>query len=411
MLLFNGVVIDAQETDGFIAEMHTRIPMTLSSAPLDRNIVLDAAKRLLEEYSAGHLQDELKAYLSETELNLFNLKEVISKFDRKALNDRVTRELGHLYKNPHIIVAPKGVLLHIAAGNLDVLPAYSVLEGLLTGNINILKLPSSDKGLSIFLLRKLIDFQPLLKDYIYVFDTPSSDVMTIQKLMEISNALVVWGSDESILALRRNAPVNTEIIEWGHKLSFCYLKETDISDARLALLASHFLETNQLLCNACQGVFVNTDDMEIVRTLAERLAFALKEQEDQYPLPDYLQGKLTVNLLTKRLETLNEQENIYINQRSSVTCKPDSVLELSELYGSIWVKPLPADHIHQALFWNKTHLQTVVLSSYDPDLIGKFTQLGCTQICSIELLEGIAFRQTHDGKYALNHYVRLVEIA
>ena len=41
---------------------------------------------------------------------------------------------------------PLGVLLHIAAGNAEGLPFFSVVEGLLAGNINILKLPGMDDG-------------------------------------------------------------------------------------------------------------------------------------------------------------------------------------------------------------------------------------------------------------------------
>lgn len=38
---------------------------------------------------------------------------------------------------------PLGVLFHIAAGNAEALPAYSVAEGLLMGNVNLLKLPAA----------------------------------------------------------------------------------------------------------------------------------------------------------------------------------------------------------------------------------------------------------------------------
>jgi len=76
---------------------------------------------------------------------------------REYLMKRLERELSDLPEETHYIpyshqrpvtekMYPLGILFHIAAGNMDALPAFSVLEGLLTGNINILKLPSADGG-------------------------------------------------------------------------------------------------------------------------------------------------------------------------------------------------------------------------------------------------------------------------
>ena len=70
------------------------------------------------------------------------------------------------------------MLLHIAAGNVDGLPAYSVAEGLLTGNINILKLPQADNGLSIEILRQLIAVEPALTDFIFMVDKTSNMFIT-----------------------------------------------------------------------------------------------------------------------------------------------------------------------------------------------------------------------------------------
>ena len=128
-----------------------------------------------------------------------------------------------------MLVCPKGVLFHISAGNMDALPAYSVLEGLLTGNINLLKLPSEDHGLSRFLLEKLMEYQPVLRDYIYIFDLPSQDLEGMRKLMDLANAIILWGSDEAVSQVRRYAPVNTEIIEWGAQTQLCLYSKAEYS--------------------------------------------------------------------------------------------------------------------------------------------------------------------------------------
>ena len=117
---------------------------------------------------------------------------------------------------------PLGVLLHIAAGNVDALPVFSVIEGLLTGNINILKLPGADDGLSIVILQELIKIYPLIGEYVYVFDYPSEDIESIKLMADAADAIVVWGGDSTVEAVRRLAKPDTRIIEWGHKISFAY---------------------------------------------------------------------------------------------------------------------------------------------------------------------------------------------
>lgn len=307
------------------------------------------------------------------------------------------------------MILPKGVLFHIAAGNMDILPAYSVLEGLLTGNINILKLPSADHGLSVFLLQKLMEYEPRLKEYIYVFDTPSSDLVTVQKLMHLANTIVVWGSDDAIEAVRKNAPVNAEIVEWGHKLSFCYIQDMNIPDSLLLKLAHHLFETNQLLCNSCQGIYLDTDNFEDIAAFGKRFAKILGEIEKEYMLPDYLQGKLTLEALTRRLENTDQKEIIYQNQRSSVICKRDSDLELSMLYGNVWVKPLKPERIGAALHKSKLYLQTAGIYPLSTSLIQKLSRTGLTKITGIGEMSKKQLGMTHDGRFSLQQYVRLVE--
>lgn len=410
MLLINGNLWSNTETERAIELVSNQIVDTLSNKSLDRQTVLDAAGRFTDDFLNGNLNKEFAPFFQHEEITKEEIHTLVETFQKDALSKRTSRELDSLKQGDHILIVPKGVLFHIAAGNMDILPAYSVLEGLLTGNINILKLPSADHGLSVFLLKKLIEYEPRLKEYIYVFDTPSSDLLTVQKLMNFANTIVVWGSDDAIEAVRKNAPVNAEIVEWGHKLSFCYIQDMGVPDSLLVKLAHHLFETNQLLCNSCQGIYVDTDNYEDAAAFGKRFAKILGEIEPEYVLPDYLQGKLTLEALTRRLENINEKEIIYQNQRSSVTCKRDSDLELSLLYGNIWVKPLKQDRIGAALLKSKLYLQTAGIYPFSTPLIQKLSRTGLTNIISIGEMSDKQLRMTHDGRFSLQQYVRLVEV-
>ena len=84
-------------------------------------------------------------------------------------------------------ILPLGTLLHITAGNMEGLPVFSIVEGLLTGNVNILKLPGNDGGLSLDIILRLIRLEPALADYIYVFDTSSGDLPAMRRMEEMAD--------------------------------------------------------------------------------------------------------------------------------------------------------------------------------------------------------------------------------
>ena len=65
------------------------------------------------------------------------------------------------------------------------------MEGLLTGNVNLLKLPQADSGLSLEILQKLMELEPDIREFLYVFDTPSSDLGTLKRLADIADGIVV----------------------------------------------------------------------------------------------------------------------------------------------------------------------------------------------------------------------------
>ena len=185
MILANGTVYDTARQGDILGVLEDQINATLASRRLEAETVVAAIHTLGERLAAGAFAPLLaRLELDGTERYM---EQLIPMLRREALEYKLQVELGRdaaSYstkppgKLPPLTVqpAPLGVLLHIAAGNVDGLPAYSVAEGLLTGNINILKLPQADNGLSIEILRQLIAVEPALTDFIYVFDTPSTDL-------------------------------------------------------------------------------------------------------------------------------------------------------------------------------------------------------------------------------------------
>ena len=278
MILYRGEICEDKELPRLLERLEADCLETIAGQTIDRETVVAACDALARRAEAGDYDSVLQPFLAAFSIDPARFREALFLFKREALSYKLAVELGpedlpDLTPPGRAPIRrrrmPLGVLFHMAAGNVDGLPAYSVVEGLLAGNVNILKLPAQDRGASLLLLRELVRLEPRLRDFVYVFDVPSADLKSLERFAKIADAVVVWGGDEAVRAARALAGPDTALICWGHKLSFAYAVPP-VSDGDLEALADHICATGQLLCSSCQGIFLDTGDMGEVYALAER---------------------------------------------------------------------------------------------------------------------------------------------
>lgn len=418
MILYKGEIYENIEQDKLISSLYEDMLLTLQTQKHPSiDCVINACDRLYQRIM-NHEFDEIALPL----LNALNipysaLGHYASYFSKEGLTKKVEIELGDLRNGELVLddsnirkIEPLGILFHIAAGNVDLLPAYSVIEGLLVGNINILKLPTGDNGLSVKLLNELIKEEPTLKDYIYVFDVPSTEIETIKKLASYADATIVWGGDEAQKAARAFVDIRSSIIAWGHKLSFSYVDQ-NVSDEELAKLCESICFSNQLFCSSAQGIYMNTGKVDDLHTLAKRLLPIFSEVSKKMgTLPLTMKAKNSLLLYNEKLEG---NTNIYSDSGVSIVVKEDQKLELSYLYQNIWVKALKEDEIVNVLKPNKSLLQTVSINkslSNKEKVIDNLIKAGVTRVVPLGENSRMISGECHDGEYPLRCYSKIVEI-
>ena len=429
MILFDGKTYESSEQDRLLTELENKIPEILAKMQLSPEVVIEAVECLRNDLLAGKFDDLLASFPADV-VDTYK-KQAEALLSKEHLHKKLETELGNTfeYTTEHIPgfgqirvrKMPLGVLFHISAGNMDFLPAYSLAEGLMTGNINILKLPSADNGLSLKLIMQLIEYRPELKDYIYVFDTSSSDIQGMRKMAELSNAISVWGSDMAIAAVRELAPTGVKIIEWGQKLGFCYitkLDEVEDADKELEGLAKHIAQTMQLLCSSCQVIYLDTSDAEELKAFAARFLPVLENAVNRNKTEEIgIRARDTLVSYTQRLKGLlgeeEKHENVLRGRSCSVIISTDNALELSPMMCNVLVKPLPRDQIGEVLYKSRYHLQTAGLICPKEDrrhLSELFTQCGLIRVTKASDMSAYFPGECHDGEYALNRYVRIVNV-
>ncbi len=391
---------------------------------LDPEIVINAFDNLGKRIAQGEFTDLIASIEMSGKDDYIDL--AVRMMSREYLEYKLKVELGSdtssLYENNKITSSrvPLGVLFHIAAGNMDALPVVSIAEGLLAGNINILKLPSVDNGLTVKAMQLLIDNEPRLKDYIYIFDTPSSDIVAMKKMADMADGIVVWGGDEAVTAVRGLAKPGTRLIEWGHKLGFAYISDYENKEQELRDLAEHIMVTKQLLCSSCQVIYIDTENFDEVKSFAQEFVNYLNQAAIKHPVDEI--GAIAETSIKRRVKLYEEllhddmsstSEVVYYGNNVSVTAAPNSELELSYMFGNVYVKPLPQKNITSVLRSKKEYLQTAGLicsPSSRQELSSTILKSGVERVTRAGNMSFYFDGEAHDGEFPLLRYTRLVNI-
>lgn len=427
MNLLFGKRMDRRESLAVLDGLQASVARTLSHARPLAHTVLKACGTL----RASVDPEQLLPMLLETGLSVSaarkQLMEAWAMLDPAYLLSRMEREFGSNPLEPASFLPmdrkepvreqwrPLGVLFHIAAGNVEALPAFTVIEGLLTGNINILKLPGSEDGLSILLLETLIRLAPELSEYIYVFDYPSEETALMERMANAADAIVVWGSDAAVTAVRRMAKPHTRIIEWGHKLSFAYVTRAGMEEGKMLALARHIAFTNQLPCSSCQGIYLDTQDEEEAQQFCKAFLAILEQAGKAEPraLDTAMQAHLTLKLRTEALLTTFHGGWLYEGTEGSVQYRPDFRLHSALQFRNCWVRRLPRMELVEKLLPYRGYLQTAGLLCGEEEreeLSELLFRAGVVRVTRPEEMSSTYCGAAHDGAYALRNYMKRVSL-
>lgn len=422
MILYRGKIFESSKQNHLLEQLESDINKTREHQQLETSWVIDALAILGERIEKGDFDDEIAMF--ELENRDVHIQTLIELLKKDTLQKKVDQQLGQVLnkytntqaptnqKSIQIKLAPLGTLLHIAAGNVDGLPAYSVIEGLLCGNVNILKLPQADQGLSIKIMTKLIEIEPKLSDFVYIFDTPSTDIEAIKKMALMVDGIITWGGNAAISAVRQFAPLGCHLIEWGHKLSFAYV--SGYEDSELDALAKHIIVSKQLLCSSCQTILLDTSDIEEAEAFC--LTF-LNHFENAFKKYAHLslaeQAEITLqqynSILVAILETQHSHD--YKSEHCSITLSSDHKLKPSSLFTHINVQMVPQPYLFQCLRNAKGYLQTAGLICHTKKhaaLTELLIKTGVTRVTHAGNMSETFYGEAHDGEYPLARYIRVI---
>ncbi|MFI9809180.1 acyl-CoA reductase [Streptomyces sp. NPDC052301] len=400
--------------------------------PLPTEVVLDACAAVAGDLAdpASNLYGRLAGHLPDGEAAPV-LAELAAALTRQALERKLRRELGGLRperltrpdarETVYEAWAPVGLLVHIAPSNAAAVAPLSVVEGLLAGNLNVLKTSSADTDLAPELLAALgaADATGLIAERVVVLRFSSSRRDWLEALCGQADAIAVWGGEDAVRAVGELAPSGCRVVEWGHRISFAYLtRGAAADDTLLDALAEDVCRFEQQACSSPQVVYLDTDDAEELFAVAGRFAERLSKVSDARPAPlpgAAEQAEITTVQQLARLEQHLGLTRVFAARDGSWRVLADTrpALDASPLHRSVWVKPLPRNAVTATLRPMRRYLQTAAVAGGRADVAELSRALfaaGVTRVTPVgSMLDGYD-GEPHDGVYALQRYSRRVGV-
>lgn len=195
---------------------------------------LAAAGKLFEKggkyrkAALAHLKGQISFSAPVIEKTLDVIPELLNK---QAMNKRLNMELFLPYAleasverrgyEGLIRAMPKGVVLHVGAGNVFLGILDSLVIGFLTKNVNIVKLSSSgSRFINLFMdALKEADERGALAGSAAVLSWKGGTQGLEEAALRHVNAVFVWGGYDAVQAYRRIAPIDVRVEGFGPKTS------------------------------------------------------------------------------------------------------------------------------------------------------------------------------------------------
>ena len=321
---------------------------------------------------------------------------------------------------------PFGVVSHVSAGNVFVGAVDTLVQGLITKNVNILKMSSADPVFPLIFaeILKSVDYKGILSGSFALvpFKGGDKDVEAIVK--SESDVLVVYGGEETVKAYRDGTGFHTKIIEYGPKYSLSIISGESLDENNIKQVATDmardFTMWEQSACSSPHAVFI--DSAEKAEKFAYELSEALESWTQKIPHSMIPVNEAVEILRTRELsrvdQALGEAELIVpsvSNQDWTVILQKKCEFKVSPHHRTAFVISSP-DHetatVEAVKDYGKFIQSISLLMPVDLKLrlSDKLVGMGADRITEIGMMTRRKHGTPHDGTRGTSELLRWVSI-
>ena len=323
-------------------------------------------------------------------------------------------------RGPLVRALSRGVVLHVAAGNVGSIGALSLAEGLLTKNVNILKAASRAPAFSLLFAESLreTDAVGTVSGCVSVLVWSGRAAAHHELFKHHADAIVVWGGETAVREYRDGLGLQAQLIEWGPKVSAGIVaRGADLAEAAKAAAADVSM-WDQNACSSAQVIYVEGEDR--VDEFARRLEVELAAFAERIPVGELgLQeaAEITKTRELAKIDVALGRATLRLPPQTldwTLIVEKDPTFKLSPLFRTVYVKAVAdlADCArHLAPY--RASLQTIGLAAPTDRLLELADFLcaaGATRIVEMGASSGGYPGEPHDGTQALQRLVKWVNL-
>lgn len=315
---------------------------------------------------------------------------------------------------------PLGALCHVAAGNIFLGSVDSLVMGLITKNVNVLKISRQDRVFPFIFLDALLeeDRSGILSSSIAITSWSHSNREMMDLVGRRFDGILLFGGEDAVKTYRAIASPGTEVLAFGPKISWGLIRE-GLSPSRLEGAVKGFAMDvalwEQRACTSCQNIFVQ--GQELGESVGEMLHRELSSLEVSMP-QDSLSLDEAVDIRRERESAFWDQtqgkRRIWEGSGHTVILGRGSSVVPSPLNRTVFISVVDdwRDILKGDLVDMGYYMSTVGLAVPDDvmdETMEEIQKLGVLRFCLPGIMGlGADGKASHDGVYLALNLVRLV---
>jgi hypothetical protein len=305
------------------------------------------------------------------------------------------------------------------------LPLWSLISGLLVKAGNVGKVSSGEPLMASLFARLLAEVEPRLADALAVVWWKGGDTAREQALFAQADLVAAYGGNDSLEKIRRQVPITTRFLPFGHKLSFGMVGRAAL-DARKAaatarLAAYDVGRYDQQGCYSPHVFYVERGGRVSPKEFAQYLAHELAAFEHKYPrriLPLEDAASVAGWRQTQELKSFSQAGSVLMGEAGAAwsVAFADALLPLAPCALNRSIQVMAVDDLTDVVALiadQRAFLQTVGVAAEPKELFHLaelLGQAGVTRISAMGAMTAPEAGWHHDGRFNLLDLVRMVEI-
>lgn len=315
----------------------------------------------------------------------------------------------------------RGIVCHWIAGNIPTLAIYSLLQSLISKNLNIIRVSKETIDIVVKLFEFLDDINVEYNGKIYSSDIliksvsivyfESSD-KTLNKSMSLTaDARVIWGGENAVNSLTVTPKKTTcKDLIFGPKYSFAVFDKSAAEGDKLEEYLSQFVMDmvlfSQKACSSPHVLFVEKSKIKLEQ-IVYILSQCLARINNRYP--NIIDQSTAAKIINKRgIYLLSIDKNLKSSKGLEYTILIDDNFVLEEPIGGRCIFVKQVDSIFDIKSLITRRIQTIGIASDDKDKIFKFADevsaRGVNRVVSVGTMNSYGY--PWDGYYMINELLR-----